>query len=91
MRANVTPIKQQLLTGTLPPLADSDLRRMQVPTLIVIGQHTAPSMRHLMDRLEALLPDVERVVIPNASHFMHEDNAPVVNKAILDFFDRHSS
>lgn len=91
MKDNVTPIKEQLLAGALPPLAETDLRSMTVPTLIVTGQHTAPSMNRLMDRLEELLPDVERVTIPNASHFMHEDNAAALNRTILDFLARHSS
>lgn len=91
MKDNVTPIKQHLLTGVLPALADEDLRRMTVPTLIITGERTAPSMNRLMDRLQELLPNVERVAVPNASHFMHEDNALAVNKAILDFLARHSS
>ena len=33
---------------------------------------------------------VERLIIPNASHFMHEDNAPELNNAILGFLARHS-
>jgi len=91
IKDNVEPIKQQLLTGGLPPLADNDLRRMSVPTLIVTGERTAAAMHPLMDRLQELLPNVERVAVPNASHFMHEDNPQVLNKAILDFLDRHAS
>jgi pimeloyl-ACP methyl ester carboxylesterase len=91
MKDNVLPIKEQLLAGELPPLAESDLRNMRVPTLIVTGQHTAPFMNRLMNRLEELLPDVERVTIPHASHFMHEDNAPALNDVVLEFLRRHPS
>jgi pimeloyl-ACP methyl ester carboxylesterase len=43
----------------------------------------------LVDRLEELLPEMERVEIPDASHLMHEDNAAVVNEVILGFLGRH--
>jgi pimeloyl-ACP methyl ester carboxylesterase len=43
----------------------------------------------LTDRLEELLPVVERTEIPGASHAMHEENAAAVNAAILGFLGRH--
>jgi pimeloyl-ACP methyl ester carboxylesterase len=90
MAENVRPLRAQLMSGALPPLVDSELRAMRVPTLIVTGQHTAPFMHPLMDRLEELLPNVERVAIPGSSHFMHEDNAPALNAAILRFLGSES-
>jgi pimeloyl-ACP methyl ester carboxylesterase len=46
-------------------------------------------MLRLTDRLQEHLPSVERVEICDASHAMHEDNAPAVNQAILQFLGRH--
>jgi pimeloyl-ACP methyl ester carboxylesterase len=43
----------------------------------------------MTDVLEEILPNTERVEIPNASHLMHEENAPAVNEEILAFLDRH--
>jgi pimeloyl-ACP methyl ester carboxylesterase len=45
----------------------------------------------LTDRLQELLPNVERVEIPAASHLMGEDNPGAVNEAILGFLARHAS
>lgn len=42
------------------------------------------------DRLEQLLPNVERSEIPAASHLMHEENALATNETILDFLGRRA-
>jgi pimeloyl-ACP methyl ester carboxylesterase len=78
------------MPGTgFPPLADGDVRGVQVPVLLVNGQHSPGWLVRLTNRLEELLPNVERVEIPAASHFMHEENAAAVNQAVLDFLGRH--
>ena len=59
--------------------------------LLVVGEQSPLHLRVLVDRLEELLPDMERVEIPDASHLMHEDNAAVVNEVILGFLDRSRS
>jgi pimeloyl-ACP methyl ester carboxylesterase len=43
----------------------------------------------MTDVLEEILPNTERVEIPNASHLMHEENASAFNEAILEFLGRH--
>ena len=52
------------------------------------GERSPAVFSRLTDRLEELLPIVERVEIPNASHVMHEENAPAVNEAIVEFLGR---
>ena len=57
--------------------------------LLVTGA-LSPTLAHLWtDRLEELLPIVERINIPDASHLMHEENASAVNEAIVGFLGRH--
>jgi pimeloyl-ACP methyl ester carboxylesterase len=53
------------------------------------GERSPSVFLRLTDRLEELLPIVERVEIPDASHLMHEDNASAVNEAIVGFLRRH--
>jgi len=43
----------------------------------------------LTDLLAGLLPNAEKIVIPDASHLMHEENAPAVNEAIVGFLGQH--
>jgi len=69
----------------LPPLPENEVRGVRVPSLLLTGQHSATFLHHLTDRLAELLPVVERAEIPDASHLMHEDNAPAVNEAIVEF------
>jgi pimeloyl-ACP methyl ester carboxylesterase len=53
------------------------------------GEHSPAFILRLTDRLEELLSNVERIEIPDASHRMHEENAPAVNDAILEFIGPH--
>ncbi len=89
MRDNVSTHRAFALGAGFPPLGDADVRSIHVPVLLVTGA-LSPTLAHLWtDRLEELLPIVERINIPEASHLMHEGNAPAVNEAIVGFLGRH--
>lgn len=87
VRANL--IRAELLGSGFPPLDAESLRGIQTPTLLLTGQSSPGAFHRLADRLEELLPQTERAVIPDASHIMHEDNAPAYNAAILSFINEH--
>jgi pimeloyl-ACP methyl ester carboxylesterase len=88
VRANL--IKAEFLgSGLTPPLDAEQLRNIQAPTLLVCGQASPRLLHRLADRLQELLPHVERIEIPEASHIMHEDNAAAYNAAVLSFLTRH--
>ena len=89
MRENLSAARAQLLGEGFPELDDDQVRSVRAPTLLVTGEHSPSFLLRLTDRLEELLPDVERVEIPDASHVMHEENADAVNEAILTFLHRH--
>ncbi len=74
-----------------PPIDDDGVRGIRAPVLLVVGEQSPLHLRVLVDRLEELLPDMERVEIPDASHLMHEDNAAAVNEVIVGFLDRRGS
>jgi pimeloyl-ACP methyl ester carboxylesterase len=82
-RANL--IAAELLGSGFAPLDDDALRAIQAPALLVSGQHSPRLFPRLLDRLEELLPHVERVEIPGASHITHEDNPAVYRQAVLSF------
>jgi pimeloyl-ACP methyl ester carboxylesterase len=65
-----------------------DARSINKPILLVTGQNSPRALVRMTDRLEELLPNTERVTIPNASHVMHYENPTATNKAILDFLGR---
>ena len=61
---------------------------IRAPTLLLTGEGSPAFLLRLSDRLEELLPVVECVEIPNASHAMHEENSAAVNEAIIEFLGR---
>lgn len=89
MRDNLSALRAAVLGAGFPPLGDDDVRGIRAPVLLLTGERSPPLFLRLTDRLEELLPSVERVEIPGASHAMHEENASAVNEAIVGFLGRH--
>jgi non-heme chloroperoxidase len=87
-RDNIKPLRARFRAG-LPPFGEEAARHISAPTLLVTGEHSAPVLHRLTDRLERLMPRVERVEIRNASHRMYEDNPAAFNETVLAFLERH--
>ena len=51
----------------------AELRTCEVPALLLGGERSAPLFRPTLEALAAVLPDVERVTIPNAGHMLHAE------------------
>ena len=88
VKDNLSNIRAEWLGSGLLPLDDVALRRLNIPVLLVEGENTIPMFRRLLDRLEELLPDTERVSIPGATHSSQEDNPQAYNAAVIDFLQR---
>jgi pimeloyl-ACP methyl ester carboxylesterase len=89
MRDNLSTLRARLFGTGAPPLGDQDVRGIRAPVLLVTGELSPAVFLRLTDRLEEALPIVVRVAIPGASHLAHEDNAPAVNEAIVNFLGRY--
>lgn len=87
-RQNLNTVRAQLLGAGFPPLSDEDVRGVAAPTLLITGQRSPAYLLRLIDRLQQLLPNVERVEIAGASHGMTEEEPEAVNEAILGFLAR---
>jgi pimeloyl-ACP methyl ester carboxylesterase len=76
------------ITGESTPdtFSDEELRRLQAPTLLLIGQqeviYDPPAS---IERARRLIPHIEAELIPNASHDMSCFQAEVVDERILKF------
>lgn len=90
VKDNLSNVKAELLGSGLVPLDAKELRRVNVPTLLIMGEKSISLFHRVTDRLEELLPDTKRIEIPGASHMMHEDNAPAYNRAVESFLGEHS-
>jgi len=60
------------------------LRRLRVPTLLVVGAHDAPSLRMAED-LAAMLPDARLEVVPDAGHVVNLAARQHVNALLMEF------
>ena len=86
---NVAAERAQFLGAGFPPLAESDVKRVTVPTLLVAGEQSAAILRiTFINALQRLLPNVRRTTISAASHMMHEDNPGAFNHTVLQFLDK---
>jgi pimeloyl-ACP methyl ester carboxylesterase len=90
MRENRSALRAQMLGAGFPPLGEDQVRGVRAPALLLIGENSPGLFYRLTDRLEELLPDVERQVIPKVSHAMHEQDAEAFNQAILGFLARQA-
>lgn len=73
-------------------VTDDDLRRLTTPTLLYMaGNSEVYDARKAAERAEALMPDVEIVVVDGAQHGLPFTHADRVWPDVLDFVDRHES
>ena len=87
-RDNLATFAAQLTSTKFPRLNPEGARRMKVHTLLLSGMQSPLLLRLITDRLQELLPDVERVDVPEASHDAHVDNPAGVTEAIREFLDK---
>lgn len=89
MRASRDWAAQTMSTAPFPDLARDAVRGLAVPTLLLSGARTIPLHALVDDELERLLPNVERVVIPDASHDLWADQPERCRAATVEFLGRH--
>lgn len=67
------------------PDASSLARTLNVPTLVVVGEHDIPSPPAEMKELAKLIPGATLKIIPQAGHVSNLENPEAFNQALLDF------
>lgn len=80
-------IVAEFLGSGFAPVDEAALRRIDKPVLLVNGEKSPALFRCVSARLEELLPHASRVVVPGASHIVHEDNPAAFDAATLGFLD----
>jgi pimeloyl-ACP methyl ester carboxylesterase len=61
------------------------LGEINVPVLIVVGEHDIPDVHAHAGAIEAGVPDAWRVVISGVGHLVHMEAPDVFNELVLDF------
>lgn len=67
---------------------DIDLASIDVPTLVLYGEHESSVISRHAPRLAAEIPDATVREVPDAGHASPWDNPEFFNEAIRDFLDR---
>jgi pimeloyl-ACP methyl ester carboxylesterase len=72
-------------SGRTRPSRMEDLAKIDVPTLIVVGDHEVPLFRLVADTLVRRIPNARQVVIADGGHGAHFAQPERFNAALLEF------
>ncbi|WNO59739.1 alpha/beta hydrolase [Rheinheimera sp. MMS21-TC3] len=75
------------LLSQMTPFADDKLRRLAMPTLVLIGDQDIINTAQSLKQAQQVLPCVETAIVANAGHFLNVDNADSVNKRVHQFIN----
>lgn len=70
--------------ATSPNLSKEDLNNVNIPTLVIVGDHFDISIPHTVEMHEAL-GNSELFVAPGATHFIHQEKPGLLHRVIHDF------
>jgi pimeloyl-ACP methyl ester carboxylesterase len=91
MAADVRP---ESMKTQLTLMAEADQRDLlpsiDVPTLLLWGEHDARSPLGVARQFEQAIPDTTLVVIPGAGHVSNLEQPERFNEALLEFCRAHS-
>ena len=68
---------------TMPTI--TDLSRVAVPTMVIVGEHEVPYFRIVADALTYGIPGARKVVVPGGGHIVNLVEPALYNRAVLDF------
>jgi pimeloyl-ACP methyl ester carboxylesterase len=80
-----------LNTRPQPPIrasafSDEDLRRVRVPTLLLIGGRSVIyNPQRVFRRATRLIPGIRAEIFPDSSHGLNAEKSDIVNERILKF------
>ena len=73
-----------------PDVPKENVRRLDMPVLIVTGENTVRLHKFVNEELARLLPKAKRVTIPEAGHGSARENPRAFNEAVARFLDARS-
>jgi pimeloyl-ACP methyl ester carboxylesterase len=74
--------------SAMPPLDCGDLGKLKLPTLLVTGDRSPTMFLLITAELERCLEGEAQVMVPEAGHGMHSDNAAFYNEVVMAFLQR---
>lgn len=77
------------MSAGYPPLNCGDLGTLKHPTLLVTGERSHALFLLITAELERCLDGESQVMVPEAGHGPHGENAAFYNQAVMAFLQRH--
>jgi pimeloyl-ACP methyl ester carboxylesterase len=68
---------------------EARLAVLETPSLIISGEHDLPDFLKISEDLDAIMPNAERAMIPEAGGFPLWEFPDRVNQVAMDFLSRH--
>lgn len=69
------------------PFSDKELNSLNMPVLVLIGDHDIINTKKSLIRAEKLIRKNETGIIKNSGHFLSIDQSEIVNRIMLDFLN----
>jgi pimeloyl-ACP methyl ester carboxylesterase len=76
--------EMSMMWATSPNLSKDDLGNINVPTLVIVGDHYDISIPHTVEMHEAL-NNSELFIAPGATHFIHQEKPKLLHKIMHEF------
>lgn len=71
----------------MTPFSDKELKSLDMPVLVLIGDRDIINNEKSLKRARKLIRHIEVGTIKHAGHFLSMDQADVINKTMVDFFE----
>ena len=75
----------------MTPFSDNELKTLDLPVLLLIGDHDIINKEKSIEKAKEFLPHSETDIIKNAGHFLSLDQSETVNNRILDFLNKNQT
>ncbi|MDG1859864.1 MAG: alpha/beta hydrolase [Emcibacteraceae bacterium] len=76
--------EMSMMWATSPNLSKEDLGNINVPALVIVGDHYDISISHTVEMHEALA-NSELFVAPGATHYIHQEKPDLLHQVMHDF------
>jgi pimeloyl-ACP methyl ester carboxylesterase len=77
---------QELSLGVTSVFTDEELRRLNIPTLLLVGEHEVVyEPKRVLERARRLMPNIEAELISGGGHIFPIDQAEATNNRMVAF------
>lgn len=67
------------------PFSKEELKKINIPVLVLIGDHDVINSEDTVERAKELIPNSEAEIVKDAGHFLTIDQSKYVNKTLIQF------